>query len=417
MTRISILPLAEPGHVNATIRLGRELMDTGHDVRYCGAPVDAPLFAARGVAFHALPRVLGRYGPEYDWRGDPSELALVDSILYRPTIDAHLAGKRVVSLSTTFPLGYDPELPPVTSMLAPPRDEHERAEVAAAWRAEHDRHARVVPNHAHNYRTDSTLAILRGFATSRGWPRERLDERAAINPVARLPELVLAPAQLDLPRAAGARHYGGPCINLERAEPAFPWERLRAGRPMIYASFGTQGHRYPLPRALGLLLAAARALPELDVVVATGPHPVSDVPANAICVPEAPQLALLQRAALAISHGGLNGLKEALYFGVPILVLPFAWDQPGNAARIAFHRLGRAARWDDLTAEALAAALRSMLGDETLRGRVASFAAELQRDHAQPLAARALAELTPLRACAPELRARVVEERLRHAGE
>lgn len=388
------MPLAEPGHINATIRLGHELGAAGHQVRYCGASEDESLFAPHGVRFAPLPRSLGRYGPEYRWDDDPSELALIDSILFRPAIDARRAGKRVVSLSTTYPTGYEPDVPPITSALSPPSDATTRAQTQEAWEKVRRGHATVVERHEHNGQRDSTLTILHGFARTRSWPLDQLDERAAINPLVRLPELVLAPAQLDFPRRPIAtRRYGGPCVNIERPEAPFEAAGLDDGRPLVFASFGSQAHRYPLDAALSLLCAAARAQPSLSFVIATGGRPLRDPPANVRAVARAPQLSLLRRAALMLSHGGLNGIKEALYFGVPLLVLPFAWDQPGNAARVAFHQLGTMASWDDLSPNALAAIIRATLDDGEVHRRVAQLSATLREDHARPMAAEALAEL------------------------
>lgn len=56
----------------------------------------------------------------------------------------------------------------------------------------------------------------------------------------------------------------------------------------------------------------------------------------------APQLAVLQHRSIsmAILHGGSNGLHEALYNGVPPIVLPIAGDQYANAGRVQFQHLG-----------------------------------------------------------------------------
>jgi UDP:flavonoid glycosyltransferase YjiC (YdhE family) len=43
---------------------------------------------------------------------------------------------------------------------------------------------------------------------------------------------------------------------------------------------------------------------------------------------------------LFITHGGLGALKETIMYGVPALVIRFDKDQPENAARVAYHRLG-----------------------------------------------------------------------------
>jgi MGT family glycosyltransferase len=58
------------------------------------------------------------------------------------------------------------------------------------------------------------------------------------------------------------------------------------------------------------------------------------VPANAVVVPFAPQLTLLKRAALLITHCGLNTALEGLARGLPMLCVPVTNDQPGVASRV-----------------------------------------------------------------------------------
>lgn len=54
----------------------------------------------------------------------------------------------------------------------------------------------------------------------------------------------------------------------------------------------------------------------------------------------APQLSILDKADLVITHGGHATIKECIKFAVPMIVLPCSYDQRGNAARIEYHRLG-----------------------------------------------------------------------------
>ena len=75
----------------------------------------------------------------------------------------------------------------------------------------------------------------------------------------------------------------------------------------------------------------------------------------------APQLKLLRLARLAIVHGGFNTVKECVYFGVPMVVVPWTNDQPGNAARVVFHGLGVQLDKDRVTVEALLKAFDRVL--------------------------------------------------------
>lgn len=75
-------------------------------------------------------------------------------------------------------------------------------------------------------------------------------------------------------------------------------------------------------------------------MLATGPfvrpEALQGLPSNAVVVQEAPQLKLLGKAALCVSHAGLNTVLEALTAGVPQVAIPVAYDQFGVAARIKF---------------------------------------------------------------------------------
>ena len=116
-------------------------------------------------------------------------------------------------------------------------------------------------------------------------------------------------------------------------EPPFPWERLAADRPVVYMSLGSQLFHHP-----ELFSAVAEALvPEgVQLVVAAGdlagdPELLGRLPGAVVAVPYAPQLALLDRASLLVTHGGANSVMEGLSRGAPILTLPICNDQPLQA--------------------------------------------------------------------------------------
>jgi UDP:flavonoid glycosyltransferase YjiC (YdhE family) len=65
-------------------------------------------------------------------------------------------------------------------------------------------------------------------------------------------------------------------------------------------------------------------------------------PENFVVCRFVPQLALLERTAVFVPHGGMNSANEAPYFGVPLVVVPQRGDQHmvGGAGRVAA-RFGR----------------------------------------------------------------------------
>src|SRR5258707_11724168 len=65
------------------------------------------------------------------------------------------------------------------------------------------------------------------------------------------------------------------------------------------------------------------------------PKQIGPVPANAIIVNQAPQLEVLKRTSVCITHAGLNTVLESLAQGVPQVSIPITFDQPGVAMRLA----------------------------------------------------------------------------------
>jgi zeaxanthin glucosyltransferase len=90
------------------------------------------------------------------------------------------------------------------------------------------------------------------------------------------------------------------------------------------------------------------------------PGDLGPIPPNTIIVPIAPQIELLKRAALCITHAGLNTALEALAQGVPMVAIPIGYDQPGVAARIAYHGVGEYVEIGNLSARRLSELIRKV---------------------------------------------------------
>nr|QNH68002.1 UDP-glucuronosyltransferase-like protein 6 [Brachionus rotundiformis] len=58
------------------------------------------------------------------------------------------------------------------------------------------------------------------------------------------------------------------------------------------------------------------------------------MPENVLVVGFAPQIDLLERASMFITHCGMNSTSEAIHYGVPIIAIPIKADQPRVAYRV-----------------------------------------------------------------------------------
>lgn len=98
------------------------------------------------------------------------------------------------------------------------------------------------------------------------------------------------------------------------------------------------------------------------------------VPATVLCCEHAPYSQLFPRAAAIVHSGGIGTIGQALRSGRPLLVVPFAHDQPDNADRVVRLGVGRLVYPRQYRAKLVARELDRLLGDPgytTCAGQVA----------------------------------------------
>ncbi len=191
------------------------------------------------------------------------------------------------------------------------------------------------------------------------------------------------PAFFDFPRKTVPEyfHYTGPFHDL-RTRPAvpFPWDQLDSSRPLIYASMGSlQNQNTWVFRTIAEACQGLKA--QLVLSLGGGCHPdeLGPLPGTPLVVRYAPQLELLRRAQLVITHAGLNTALETLTAGVPMVAIPVGNDQPGTAARIRYIGAGEFVSVNRLTAPRLRRAVTRVLSDEKYRSACSRWQAEIQR--------------------------------------
>jgi zeaxanthin glucosyltransferase len=103
--------------------------------------------------------------------------------------------------------------------------------------------------------------------------------------------------------------------------------------------------------------------------------------------PKGPQIELLKRASLCITHAGLNTALESLAQGVPLLAIPIGFDQLGVAARITYPGVGKSLETEDVHPERLPELIHAVRKNPSYRQRARYFRRVIARTHGLDLAA------------------------------
>ena len=155
------------------------------------------------------------------------------------------------------------------------------------------------------------------------------------------------------------------------------WLAEDTSLPLVYVSFGSflsvRGD------VLARVVAALRSLP-VRVALAIGSADralLGDLPAHWLVREFLPQVALLEHAAISVTHGGNNSVTESLTFGVPMLVLPFSTDQFAGAAAIENAGVGQVLAPNVASVDELRTALSDLLAGENT-SRASSIGADLR---------------------------------------
>jgi NDP-glycosyltransferase len=195
-----------------------------------------------------------------------------------------------------------------------------------------------------------------------------------------MPELLLEQADLNivfLPRSFQPGEedldeqrylFVGPSLQMHRYSSGdFPLDRLDK-HPQLYISLGTAFNNQV---SFYNLCFDAFAHSEWQVVLAFGqiidPVELKETPANFLISPHVPQLEVLPRIDVFVSHGGMNSTMESLLFGVPLVVVPQMKEQEMTARRVQELGLGLALDSETLSAEILRATVDQAASDPNIR--------------------------------------------------
>jgi zeaxanthin glucosyltransferase len=373
-----------PGHVNPACALGRSLLRRGHHVTVFHVSGLGSKIQAEGLEFTALgadhfpegalfeavtqmKQLTGMEGVRFAVKSgcrltqlilehapEAVRAARLDGLLVDQnepaggSVAEHL-GIPFVSLCTSLPLNREPCIPPPFTgwnyssfVFAQLRNKlgHRVA----------DRFIEPIQSTLNEYRKHWNLPPLRS-------PNDSFSKVA---------EMAQMPREFDFPRLhlPSTFHYTGPWFNDHSSYNGFPFERLH-GRQLIYGSLGTL--QSSNSQHFHVMAEACSGL-DVQLVLAVGGTegtPLPELPGTPIVVNYAPQVELLKRAALTITHAGMNTTLQALHFGSPLIAVPLTHDQPAIAARLNRTGAGLVMQAKKLTVRAMREAICLVLDHES----------------------------------------------------
>lgn len=373
---IAMFSIAAHGHVNPSIEVIRELVARGHRVTYAVPPAFAEKVAETGAepriwhstlptdddpdawgtetidhlepfltdALQAEPQLAAAY------EGDEPDLVLYDITAYPARVLAHRWGVPIVQLSPSMVAweGYEEE---VGRAVFEPLKRTPRGRVFyesfAGWIAAHGMDLSVEDFMG---RPDRCLVLV---------PR------------------VLQP---NADRVDEERYtFVGGCQGDRAAQGE--WRRP-PGAKVLLVSLGSSFTKQPgFYRAC---VAAFGDLPGWHVVLQIGrfvdPAELGEVPDNIEVHQWVPQLAILRQADAFVTHAGAGGSQEGLATGTPMVAVPQAVDQFGNADLLQALGVARHVPMAEATPAALREAVLALTGDPGVARRLRDIRDRMEKE-------------------------------------
>lgn len=368
---IAVVGATARSHVYPSLAIIRELVSRGHRVSYAiGEPL-TDLVAATGAEVVPHPTIL----PQGDtpWPEDPAvamRVFLDEAIAVLPRLTARWDEDRPDLV--LYDIGGLPG-PVLGTRYGVPAVQLSPTYVA--WEGGDADLADVLEP------IRTSPAGVAYHRTCTAWLREHGIDRDAWDWLGH-PEHVLSliprAMQPHADRVPSHVRFVGPCLDPRRLTEE-DWSPPRDGRRVLLVSFGSSYTEVP-----EVYRACLEGFADTDwqVVMAVGqrvdPAGLGPLPGNVEVHRVVPQLRVLAAASAFVTHAGMGGCTEALWFAVPTVAVPQAVDQFDNAARLMELGVGRRLDTAEVTAERLRAAVESVASSPEVAARLAALRAQVR---------------------------------------
>ncbi|MEE1784280.1 glycosyltransferase [Streptomyces sp. SP17BM10] len=372
--RAHILMASVPahGHVNPSLAVISELVARGHRVSYVNDPSFREVVESTGARFVPYSTKLPLADDPEGWVEDPvgiQEVFLDDALSMHSVLLEAFADDRpdlvLCDIAGFAGRAFGERLGVPVVQLSPSMVAWEGFEEDLAEALTAVREGSGGPEHYRRFADwlAEAGAVERDVDAFKGRPARAV----ALIPRAMQPNA----ERVDERRVS----FVGPCFG-DRAHQG-QWQRPAGAEKVLLVSLGSAfTHRPAFYRAC---VEAFGDLPGWHTVLQVGAHTdlaeLGEVPATVEVHRWVPQLSVLSQADAFVTHAGMGGSSEGLFHGVPMIAVPQAADQFGNADMLVGLGVARRLDTDQATPQALRGALLELVGDPAVAERLAVLAA------------------------------------------
>jgi zeaxanthin glucosyltransferase len=399
MTYFGIICPPYPGHLNPLSALGRELQSRGHRTTILQVSDLETKVRAEGLEFYPIGEAIYQPGSLAASFKQLTQYSEIEALRYSVDFCRHITEIICQDAPTAIQaIGIEAllvdQLEPVGQSVAQALDLpfvcissgqtiHRRSDVPpffTPWGYSNTGWANLRNAVAYQILDRSCRPILRVINHYRQqWklpPYRKIYES-----IATLAHISQQPADFEfpLPNMPNHFHYTGPFRNSSPQSTSFPFDQL-TDQPLIYASLGSVQNT---KQEIFQCIAAACEGLDVQLVITHGggmdQAAVRSLPGSPLVVDYAPQVEVLAKASLTITHGGMNTVLDSLSHGVPLVAIPITFEQPGTGARIRWTGTGEVLSLSQLNVSRLRAAIQRVLTEESYLQNAQKFQQVIQQ--------------------------------------
>jgi len=286
--------------------------------------------------------------------------------------------KSIILLANTFILGQrDINIPPINLDIIPSNDPNSVEQIDKIWNFTVTSKQKSLKSYIDFMRE---ISIIYNFDFEKYFHLER-----SIVPFGfELPELIFWDIQFDFPRTERSlrnKFFLGNIVDVDRLEGDLESYRDINPGEVVYVSLGTKKELFVEKKQSLMLriLQTAALMPDYTFIISAAKKFVNKYstkcPSNVLLKPYCPQMHILSKSAVMITHAG-GSIKECIRYAVPTLCYPFDGDQYGNTARIVYHGLGLKGDIVKDDAKDIKEMLSSLIQSKSIKNKLKQFQKE-----------------------------------------